>query len=86
MANTTNIIPNKLTMYQRVEGGVWHYRIKLKTGEALPEAFWEDADAYYSNELENTQGFRIFWKKYESAFAETFQKSCARDFQSLIIL
>jgi hypothetical protein len=20
-------------MYQRVEGGVWHYRIKLKTGE-----------------------------------------------------
>jgi len=33
MANTTNIIPNKLTMYQRVEGGVWHYRIKLKTGE-----------------------------------------------------
>ena len=25
MANTTNIIPNKLTMYQRVEGGVWHY-------------------------------------------------------------
>ena len=33
MANTTNIIPNKLTMYQRVEGGVWHYRIQLKTGE-----------------------------------------------------
>ena len=33
MANTTNIIPSKLTMYQRVEGGVWHYRIKLKTGE-----------------------------------------------------
>ena len=33
MANTTNIIPNKLTMYQRVEGGVWHYRIRLKTGE-----------------------------------------------------
>ena len=33
MANTTNIIPNKPTMYQRVEGGVWHYRIKLKTGE-----------------------------------------------------
>jgi len=26
MANTTNIIPNKLTMYQRVEGGVWPYR------------------------------------------------------------
>ena len=25
MANTTNIIPNKLTMYQRVEGGVWHH-------------------------------------------------------------
>ena len=24
MANTANIIPNKLTMYQRVEGGVCH--------------------------------------------------------------
>ena len=38
-----------------------------------PEAFWEGADAYYSNELENTQGFRIFWEKYESAFAEPFK-------------
>jgi TPR repeat protein len=33
MANTTNIIPDKLTMYQRVDGGVWHYRVKLKTGK-----------------------------------------------------
>ena len=33
MATSTTIIPNKLTMYQRVEGGVWHYRIKLKTGD-----------------------------------------------------
>jgi len=29
MANTTNIIPDKLTMYQRVDGGFWHYRVKL---------------------------------------------------------
>ncbi|MDA9367492.1 hypothetical protein N9C14_00575 [Gammaproteobacteria bacterium] len=35
MANTTNIISNKLTIYQQVEGGVWHYRIKLKTGERI---------------------------------------------------
>ena len=33
MANTTNIIPDKLTMYQRVDGGFWHYRVKLKTGK-----------------------------------------------------
>jgi integrase len=33
MANSTNIIPNKLTKYQRVESGVSHYRVKLKTGE-----------------------------------------------------
>ena len=33
VANTTNIISNKLTMYQRVEDGFWHYRIKLKTGK-----------------------------------------------------
>jgi hypothetical protein len=33
MAKSTQNLLNKLTMYQRVEGGVWHYRIKLKTGE-----------------------------------------------------
>ncbi|MDB2504542.1 hypothetical protein N9X92_02325 [Gammaproteobacteria bacterium] len=38
-----------------------------------PEAFWDGSYAYYSNELENTQGFRIFWEKYESAFAEPFK-------------
>ena len=45
----------------------------ISDDEALPEAFWEGADAYYSNELENTQGFGLFWEKYESAFAEPFK-------------
>ena len=56
--------------YYFVLFNTWEYIYYQNIDEALPEAFWEGANAYYSNELKNTQGFRIFWEKYETAFAE----------------
>ena len=64
--------------YYFVLFNTWEYIYYQNIDEALPEAFWEGADAYYSNELENTQGFRIFWEKYESAFAKPFKSHVLR--------
>ena len=59
--------------YYFVLFNTWEYIYYQNIDEALPEAFWEGADAYYSNELKNTQGFRLFWEEYDSAFAEPFK-------------
>ena len=77
MANTTNIIPNKLTMYQRVEGGVWHYRIKLKTGEWYRLSSRE-ADFEAAKDIANRTYYTADYKEKNRLPQTTLCRLCAQ--------
>ncbi len=88
MANTTNIIPNKLTMYQRVEE--WRLALSDQAQDwrmaSIQKLFGMVRMPTIVLNSKIHRDLEYFEEKYEIGVCRTFQKSCARDFQSMITL